>query len=148
MATRNSFLQELRRSARVVVTEERIITGRASADDSEYWHVVGNGGEVGFVNGWGHFGPSNQVRFRMDRSGFVHLQGVARATPSTSGHIFTLPLSWAPNYLHQFVVLRSGLAIGEVLGLYIHEDGRVELPFGGVGSYDVYLDNYRWRGKL
>lgn len=143
-----SFIQELHRNARVVITEERILAGRARADDTEIWHEVGASGEVGFVNGWQHFSATTKVAFRMDRSGFVHLRGLAKG-PSSSGHIFTLPNSWAPDYLHQFPVQRTGLQFGEVLGLYVHADGRVELQwFGGTNDYTVFLDNYRWRGKL
>lgn len=142
-----TFLQALRRNAHVVVTQERIAAGRAAADDTETWHYVGAAGEVGFENaGWINTGVDTPVRFRMDRSGFVHLQGVPHAYTPPDGIIFRLPNSWAPDALTVFPVLRSGLNPGEMIGLYVHADGRVEVS-PAPSNEDIYLDNYRWKGK-
>lgn len=121
------------------------MVGRDPADDTEYWHEVGTAGEVGFDTGWNNWnGGVAPVAFRMDDSGFVHLRGLAE--PSVANPvIFQLPASWAPAYLHQYPIQRSGLTAGEVIPLYVHADGTVRVAVTPVAAQVYYLDNYRWR---
>lgn len=146
-----TFIQELRRHARVVVTTERITASRARPDDTEYWHEVGAAGEVGWLNGWGNYGGGyNPVSFRKDNSGFVHLRGMVEANPATGNVIFTLPASWSPPvmFTHPCAHAMAGASAGEVETLYVHANGDVEAAWtsGRVINY-VSLDSIKWRSS-
>lgn len=73
-------------------------------DDEDEWHLVGDTGEPAFENSWVNAGGGYEdVGFRMDRSGYVHLKGRAQdGTVDTT--IFTLPSRYRPSSNQLFSV--------------------------------------------
>ena len=78
----------------------------------EAWHVVGAAGEPAFEGGWGAY-TSYAVRFRKDRDGYVHIDGLAsRPLSGTVSTMFTLPEAYRPPLWHGFLVASTDPFMG------------------------------------
>lgn len=82
------------------------------------WHEIGGSGEPVFENGWGNYGGGyEELAFRLDSSGFVHLKG--RTTGGEADTVvFTLPINYRP-------------AKTQVFNPEMQASGRVEIGANG-----------------
>ena len=61
------------------------------------WHYIGDVGEPAWTSGWGNYGGSYEdVAYRIDAEGWVHLKGVADRSSGSSIYPFTLPEGYRP----------------------------------------------------
>jgi hypothetical protein len=111
----------------------------------EGWHDVGAAGEPGFGTGWSNyndlfFDTYEEVSFRKDRDGVVHLRGGASkaADSGTGSAIFTLPAGYRPAKSDVFAAASTD---GE--GVQAPSGGIVEVSSGGsVSVYALTDDRY------
>lgn len=101
------------------------------------WHVVGATGEPAFQNSWTF--NTNNVKFKIDASGFVCFEGIA--TGGASGTtVFTLPVAYRPAFSKRFVAVSF---IDNQGVISIGTNGNVVITLPG-GAASTYLDNVRF----
>lgn len=138
----------LRRQATVTGFAHVLLANRTVHTD-DGWHQVGDAGQPGFENGWRNYGQGySPARYRLDASGFVHLDGVvANDAAPVDATIFTLPAGFRPRQQMDLPCAHNRLESYEMGSLLVHTDGRVVLDTHTAGAAYGYvlLGNHRWR---
>jgi F5/8 type C domain len=86
------------------------------------------------LNGWVNFGsPFNNVGFRKDALGFVHLRGEMKSGTIGAVPAFTLPVGYRLTAQEQF----ASLSAGGMANITILANGNVQVPSGNNGDVSL-----------